>query len=304
MINKSLQVKLGKWVLDNPIIPASGTFGFGFDHAKYYDLNILGSISFKGTTPQARVGNPTPRICETPSGMINSIGLQNPGVDHIKKYELPELRKIFRKKVIANIAATNIEGYIEIVKKLNNESIIAIYEVNISCPNVDKGCMKFDSDPQALKMLIKAIKKVSKKPIYIKLSPQVTDIVLMAKTAEQAGADGLVLINTVPGMRLDINTGKPIMGNKVGGMSGPAIMPIALRAIYLCSQNVNIPIIGCGGVSSVENVIEMMYAGANAIQVGSENLVDPRACFKIINELPKLMKKLKITKLTDIIGRA
>jgi dihydroorotate dehydrogenase (NAD+) catalytic subunit len=198
-------------MLNNPIIPASGTFGFGFDHAQFYDLNILGSISIKGTTLTPHDGNLLPRICEAPGGMINSIGLQNPGVDHIKKYELPELRKIFRKKIIANIAGTNIEDYVKTIKKLNNESNVAIYEINVSCPNVDKGCLKFESDPRALTLLVKSIKKVSKRPIYIKLAPQVTDIVLMAKTAEQAGADGLVLINTVPGMRIDINTGKPIM---------------------------------------------------------------------------------------------
>ncbi|MDR2369062.1 MAG: dihydroorotate dehydrogenase [Mycoplasmataceae bacterium] len=304
MVNKALQVKLGNWTLDNPIIPASGTFGFGFDHAKYYDLNILGSISFKGTTLNASEGNPNPRICEVSQGMINAIGLQNPGVDHIKKYELVQLKSIFHKKVIANIAATDIDSYVQIVQKLNDEIIIGIYEINVSCPNVNKGCLKFDSDPQALTALVKAIKKVAKKPIYVKLSPQVTDIVLMAKTAEQAGADGLVLINTMPGMRIDINTRKPILGNKIGGMSGPALKPIALRAIYLCSQNVKIPIIGSGGVSSPEDVIEMMCAGATAIQVGSANLVDPYACFKIIQALPQLMHKLKINKLVDIIGKA
>jgi dihydroorotate dehydrogenase (NAD+) catalytic subunit len=290
--------------LDNPIIPASGTFGFGFDHAKYYDLDILGSISFKGTTPEPRDGNALPRICEVTHGMINSIGLQNNGVDHIKKFELPELNKIFHKKVIANIAAVDVNGYVEVIEKLNDEPSIAIHEINVSCPNVDKGCFKFESDPKALTLLIKTIKKVSKKPIYIKLAPQVTDIVLMAKTAEEAGADGLVLINTVPGMRIDINNGKPIMANKIGGMSGPTIKPIALRAVYLCSQAVNIPIIGCGGISNAEDVIEMMYAGAAAVQVGSENLVDPYACPKIINDLPKLMQKLKISNLIDIIGKA
>jgi dihydroorotate dehydrogenase (NAD+) catalytic subunit len=290
--------------LDNPIIPASGTFGFGIDHADYYDLNVLGSLSFKGTTPQSRDGNPLPRICETPSGMINSIGLQNLGVDHVIAHELPSLKKVFHKKVIANIAAVDIEGYLELIKKFNKESIIGIYEVNVSCPNVEKGCLKFDSDPQALTSLIKQIKKVSKKPIYIKLSPQVTDIVLMAKTATAAGADGLVLINTVPGMRINLNSGKPIMANKIGGMSGPAIKPIALRAIYLCAQQVNIPIIGSGGVNDAQDVIEMMYAGATAVEVGSANLVDPYACLKIIKDLPVVMKKLKINNLQSIIGKA
>jgi dihydroorotate dehydrogenase (NAD+) catalytic subunit len=290
--------------LDNPIIPASGTFGFGIEHAPYYDLNILGSISLKAITPESRYGNELPRICETPSGMINSIGLQNYGVDHVIKYHLPELKKVFSKKVIANIAATTIEGYLELIKKLNNHDNIAIYEVNISCPNVEKGCMKFDSDPDSLTLLIKAMKEVSQKPLYIKLAPQVTDIVLMAKTAESTGADGLTLINTVPAMRINLNTGKPIMANKVGGLSGPAIKPIALRAIYLCSQNVNIPIIGCGGITSAEDVVEMMYAGATAVQVGSENLINPHACRDIINNLPKVMQKLKIDNLANIIGKA
>jgi dihydroorotate dehydrogenase (NAD+) catalytic subunit len=236
--------------------------------------------------------------------MINSIGLQNTGVDHVKKYELPMLKTIFHKKVIANIAANDINGYVKVIKKFNNESMIAIYEINVSCPNVDKGCLKFESDPQALTLLIKTIKKFSKKPIYIKLAPQVTDIVLMAKTAERAGANGLVLINTVPGMCIDINTGKPIMGNKVGGISGPAIKPIALRAIYLCAQAVKIPIIGSGGVSNAKDVIEMMYAGATAVQVGSQNLIDPYTCPKIIKTLPQIMHKLKIDKLTNIIGKA
>jgi dihydroorotate dehydrogenase (NAD+) catalytic subunit len=236
--------------------------------------------------------------------MINAIGLQNPGVDHIIKYELPQLKKIYHKKVIANIAATDIEGYVEIIKKLNNQSIIAIYEVNVSCPNVDKGCMKFDEDPSSLSILVKTIKKIAKKPIYIKLSPRVTNIVLMAKTAEDNGADGVVLINTMPGMRIDLRTGKPILANKTGGMSGPAVKPIALRAVYLCYQAIKIPIIGCGGISNAEDVLEMMYAGASAVEIGSENLIDPLCCQKIIKDLPIVMKKYKIQKITDIIGKS
>jgi dihydroorotate dehydrogenase (NAD+) catalytic subunit len=297
-------VKLGNWTLDNPIIPASGTFGFGFDHNSYYDINILGSFSFKGVTPKPRVGNELPRICESDGGMINSIGLQNSGIDNVIKYTLPTMRKIFHKKVIANIAATTIEGYVELVAKLNKETCIGIFEVNVSCPNVEKGCIKFDSDPIGLTNLVKALKKVSKKPLYIKLSPQVTNIVLMAQAAATAGADGLVLINTVPGMRIDINTGKPIMHHKIGGLSGAAIKPIALRAIFLCSQVVKIPIIGCGGVSNAEDVIEMMYAGATAVQVGSAGLVNPYVCKQIIDDLPRVMKRLRINKLSDIVGKA
>jgi dihydroorotate dehydrogenase (NAD+) catalytic subunit len=234
--------------------------------------------------------------------MINSIGLQNAGVDHAIQYELKHLGKVFHKKVIANVAATDIEGYVEVIKKLNSQTIIAIYEINVSCPNIEKGCMKFDEDPRALAILIKTIKKIAKKPIYIKLSPRVTDIVQMAKVCEDSGADGLVLINTMPGMRIDLLSGKPIMANKVGGMSGPAIKPIAVRAIYLCRKAVKIPIIGCGGVSNASDVIELMYAGANAVQVGSENLIDPYACQKIIAELPVVMKKYKIKNIKDIIG--
>jgi dihydroorotate dehydrogenase (NAD+) catalytic subunit len=234
--------------------------------------------------------------------MINSIGLQNAGVDHAIKYELKLLKKIFHKKVIANIAATDVKGYVDVIKKLNGQDIIAIYEINVSCPNVEKGCMKFDEDPKALSVLIKTIKKIANKPIYIKLSPRVTDIVQMAKVCEDNGADGLVLINTMPGMRINLSTRKPIMANKIGGMSGPAIKPIAIRAIYLCRKAVKIPIIGCGGVSNASDVIELMYAGANAVQVGSENLVDPYACQKIINELPKIMKKYKINNIIEIVG--
>lgn len=288
--------------MDNPIIPASGTFGFGFDHNDYYDINILGSISIKAITPKPRYGNELPRICEINYGMINSIGLQNAGVDHVIEHELKHLKKIFHKKVIANVAATEVEGYIEVIKKLNNQDIIAIYEINVSCPNVEKGCMKFDEDPKALAILIKSIKKVAKKPIYIKLSPRVANIVEMAQVCENNGADGLVLINTMPGMRIDLATRKPILANKVGGMSGPAIKPIAVRAIYLCKRAVKIPIIGCGGVSNASDVIELMYAGASTVQVGSENLIDPYACKKIIEDLPRVMKKYKIDNLKDIIG--
>ncbi|GHU48631.1 hypothetical protein FACS1894218_6080 [Bacilli bacterium] len=230
--------------------------------------------------------------------------MQNPGVDHILKHELPSLKKIYHKKVIANIAATEISGYAEIIKKLNNQAIIGIYEVNVSCPNVNKGALKFDSDPIALTKLIKTIKPIAKKPLYIKLSPQVTNIALMATTAEKAGADGLVLINTMPGLRIDLNTQQPIMANKIGGMSGPAIKSIALRAVYLCHKVVNIPIIGVGGISNADDVIEMMLAGATAVEIGSECLINPHVCLEIINDLPKQMNKYHINSLTEIIGKA
>jgi dihydroorotate dehydrogenase (NAD+) catalytic subunit len=304
MVNNKLSVRLLNLELDNPIIPASGTFGYGFDHSKYFDINILGSIATKAITLEPRFGNALPRICEVEYGMINSVGLQNNGVDHVVANEFPLLHKKFRKPVLANVAGTEIAHYIQLVQKLNTVPNIGIYEVNVSCPNVSKGALKFDSDPIALTNLIKELKKVSTKPLFIKLSPQVTDITKMAIAAEQAGADGLVLINTIPGMRINIDSGKPIMGNKVGGVSGPALKPIALRAIYLCSQVVKIPIIGCGGITNAEDAIEMMYAGATAVEVGSENLVNPYVCKQIIETLPKVMKRLKINDLKSIVGKA
>ncbi len=304
MINKNLKVKLGKWELDNPIIPASGTFGYGYEFAQFYDINILGSFSMKGTTCEPRFGNPLPRIAECDNSMINSIGLQNPGIDAVINSEFKKLKKVYRKKVVANIAGTTIEEYVTIAKKLDKLPIVGIIEVNISCPNVKKGAMKFVSNPKHLSLLVKALKKSTKKPVFIKLSATVTDIVEMAMAAKNAGADGLSLINTMIGMRLDLHTGRPIIANKMGGYSGPAIKPIALRAIYLCKKATGLPIIGMGGVKDAYDVIEMMYAGANAVSVGAQNLVDPYACKKIIDDLPKVMKELKIEKLTDIIGKA
>ena len=299
---RDLSVELCGVALDNPVIPASGTFGFGKEMAEIYDINILGSISFKGTTRDARFGNATPRIAECPSGLINSVGLQNPGVDAVVAHELPELRKIFRKPIIANISGFSIEEYVECCQKLDKEEQVAILEVNISCPNVHNGGMAFGTSPESAAAVTKAVKAVTTKPVFIKLSPNVTDIVAIAKACEEAGADGLTLINTMLGMRIDIARRKPVIANKMGGFSGAAIFPIAVRMVYQVAHAVKIPVIGCGGVSSAEDVIEMMMAGATAVQVGAENLRNPYACKEIIEELPFVMERLGIEKLTDIIG--
>ena len=299
---RDLSVELCGVALDNPVIPASGTFGFGKEMAEIYDINILGSISFKGTTRDARFGNPTPRIAECPSGLINSVGLQNPGVDAVIAHELPELRKIFRKPIIANISGFSIEEYVECCSKLDKEEQVAILEVNISCPNVHNGGMAFGTSPESAAAVTKAVKAVTTKPVFIKLSPNVTDIVVIAKACEEAGADGVTLINTMLGMRIDIARRKPVIANKMGGFSGAAIFPIAVRMVYQVAHAVKIPVIGCGGVSSAEDVIEMMMAGATAVQVGAENLRNPYACKEIIEELPFVMERLGIEKLTDIIG--
>ena len=299
---RDMHVELCGAVLDNPVIPASGTFGFGKEMAEVYDINILGSISFKGTTRDARFGNPTPRIAECPSGLINSVGLQNPGVDAVIAHELPELRKIFRKPIIANISGFSIEEYVECCSKLDKEEQVAILEVNISCPNVHNGGMAFGTSPESAAAVTKAVKAVTTKPVFIKLSPNVTDIVAIAKACEEAGADGITLINTMLGMRIDIARRKPVIANKMGGFSGAAIFPIAVRMVYQVAHAVKIPVIGCGGVSSAEDVIEMMMAGATGVQVGAENLRNPYACKEIIEELPFVMERLGIEKLTDIIG--
>ena len=299
---RDLSVELCGVKLDNPVIPASGTFGFGKEMAEIYDINILGSISFKGTTRDARFGNPTPRIAECPSGLINSVGLQNPGVDAVIAHELPELRKIFRKPIIANISGFSIEEYVECCQKLDKEEQVAILEVNISCPNVHNGGMAFGTSPESAAAVTKAVKAVTTKPVFIKLSPNVTDIVAIAKACEEAGADGITLINTMLGMRIDIARRKPVIANKMGGFSGAAIFPIALRMVYQVAHAVKIPVIGCGGVSSAEDVVEMMMAGATGVQVGAENLRNPYACKEIIEELPFVMERLGIEKLTDIIG--
>ena len=299
---KDLSVELCGVALDNPVIPASGTFGFGKEMSEIYDINILGSISFKGTTRDARFGNPTPRIAECPSGLINSVGLQNPGVDAVIAHELPELRKIFRKPIIANISGFSIEEYVECCQKLDKEEQVAILEVNISCPNVHNGGMAFGTSAESAAAVTKAVKAVTTKPVFIKLSPNVTDIVAIAKACEEAGADGITLINTMLGMRIDIARRKPVIANKMGGFSGAAIFPIAVRMVYQVAHAVKIPVIGCGGVSSAEDVIEMMMAGATGVQVGAENLRNPYACKEIIEELPYVMERLGIEKLSDIIG--
>ncbi len=298
------RVILSGWELDNPVIPASGTFGFGREFADIYDINKLGSFSFKGTTLAPRDGNPTPRIAECASGMLNSVGLENPGVDAVISRELPELRKFYRKKVVANVSGFSVSDYAETVRKLSGEDIIGLFEVNISCPNVRHGGMSFGTSPEAAAEVTKAVKAVTDKPVYIKLTPNVTDIVSIAKACETAGADGISMINTMLGMRIDLKTKKPILANTFGGVSGPTVFPVALRMIYQVYEAVKIPIIGMGGVTTAEDVIEMMLAGATAVEVGAANLVDPYASEKIVDTLPEVMKKYGIEKLSDIIGGA
>lgn len=297
-----LSVNLCGTELENPIIPASGTFGFGYEFADIYDINCLGTFSFKGTTREARFGNPTPRIAECPMGMINAVGLQNPGVEKVISEELPKLRKCFNKKVMANISGFSVEDYAYTGQKLDQEDIVGWLEVNISCPNVHGGGMTFGTDPDSAAEVVRAVKAVTTKPVIIKLTPNVTDIVSIAKACEAAGADGLSLINTMLGMRIDLKTKKPVIANKMGGYSGPAVFPVALRMVYQVANAVNIPVIGLGGVSTAENVIEMMLAGATAVQIGSANLIDPYICRDIIRDLPKVMEKYNIEKLSDIIG--
>ncbi len=290
--------------LSNPVIPASGTFGFGYEFATLYDINCLGTFSFKGTTRDERFGNPTPRIAECSEGMLNSVGLQNPGVEKVISHELPLLKQCFNKKVMANVSGFSVEDYAYTCEKLNDQDQIGWFEVNISCPNVHGGGLAFGTSAKNAAEVTKAVKKVTSKPVFIKLSPNVTDIVEIAKACEDAGADGVSLINTLLGMRIDLNRKKPILANKMGGFSGPAIKPVALRMVYQVYEAVKIPIIGMGGVSSAEDVIEMMLAGATAVQVGAANLVDPFACRDIINALPKTIDKYTITSLQDIIGGA
>lgn len=298
------KVTLSGWTLDNPVIPASGTFGYGDEFKDFYDINMLGTFSFKGTTKEPRFGNPTPRIAECREGLINSVGLQNPGIEAVINEELPKMKKFFDKKVIANISGFSLDEYVYCCEKIDKEDQVGIIEVNISCPNVHGGGMAFGTDPKMAAEITKAVKAVTTKPVYIKLSPNVTDIVSIAKACEDAGADGLSLINTLLGMRINLKTGKPIIANTMGGFSGPAIFPIALRMVYQVSHAVNIPVIGMGGVSTAEDVIEMMYAGATAVQVGAANLKNPYACKEIIEDLPKVMEKYGIKDLNDIIGKA
>ena len=299
-----LKVNLCGIELDNPVIPASGTFGFGYEFAELYDINILGTFSFKGTTKDARFGNPTPRIAECTSGMINAVGLQNPGVDKVISEELPKLKAVFNKKVMANVSGFSVEDYAYTCEKLDKEEQVGWLEVNVSCPNVHGGGMSFGTNPESAAEVTRAVKAVTKKPVFIKLSPNVTDIVAIARACEQAGADGISLINTLLGMRIDLKTKRPVIANKMGGFSGPAIFPVALRMVYQVASNVNIPVIGMGGVSSAEDVIEMMLAGATAVQVGAANLINPFSCKEIIENLPAAMDKYRIENLKDIIGGA
>ena len=296
------QVTLCGISLDNPVIPASGTFGFGQEFAALYDINCLGSFSFKGTTLSPRFGNPLPRIAECPSGMLNAVGLQNPGVKHIKEVELPALSKIFHKPVMANVSGFSVSEYVSVVEQLSDVEQIGWFEVNISCPNVHGGGMSFGTCPDAAAEVTRAVRAVTKKPLIIKLSPNVTDIASIAKACEDAGADGISLINTLLGMRMDLRTRKPLLANTTGGYSGPAVFPVAVRMVYQVYDAVKIPIVGMGGVSSAEDVLEMMLAGATAVEVGAANLVDPYASKKIVEALPQVMEQYGIKSLTEIIG--
>ncbi len=290
--------------IDNPIIPASGTYGFGYEFAELYDINVLGTFSFKGTTKEPRFGNPTPRIAECSAGMINSVGLQNPGVDKVISEELPKLAKVFNKPVMANVSGFSVDEYAYTCEKINACEQVGWIEVNVSCPNVHNGGMSFGTEPSAVEKVVKAVKAVTTKPIIIKLSPNVTDIVSIAKAAESAGADGISLINTLLGMRIDIKRRQPVIANKMGGFSGSAIFPVAVRMVYQVYNAVKIPVIGMGGVTTAKDVIEMMMAGATAVQVGAANLVDPFACKTIIEDLPNELAKLNVKDINEIIGGA
>lgn len=297
-----LSVDLCSLHMDNPVVPASGTFGFGYEFKDFYDINILGSFSFKGTTKEPRFGNPTPRIAECTAGMINSVGLQNPGVEHVVNHELPEMKKYFHKKVIANVSGFSVEDYAYTCALLDKEEQVGLLEVNVSCPNVHGGGMSFGTDAKSAAQVTRAVKAVTTKPVFIKLSPNVTDIAEIALACEEAGADGVCLINTLLGMRIDIKSRKPVVANKMGGFSGAAVFPVAVRMVYQVAKACSIPVMGCGGVQSARDVIEMMMAGATAVQVGAANLVDPFACKKIIAALPAECEKLGITAIKDIIG--
>ena len=299
-----LRVTLAGIPIDNPVIPASGTFGYGKEFAELYDINCLGTFSFKGTTREPRFGNPTPRIAECTAGMINSVGLQNPGVDAVIAEELPEMKKFFHKPVMANVSGFSVSDYAETCEKLDRQPQVGWLEVNISCPNVHHGGMSFGVSPEAAAEVTRAVKAVTTKPVFMKLSPNVTDIVSIAKACEDAGADGISLINTLLGMRIDLRRRAPVVANKMGGFSGPAILPVAVRMVYQVYEAVQIPVIGVGGVSSARDVIEMMLAGATAVEVGAANLVDPFACKKIIEDLPAVMAEYGIESLEDIIGGA
>ena len=297
-----LSVNLAGVRLDNPVIPASGTFGFGEEFKDLYDLDILGAISFKGTTVAPRLGNPVPRIAECSSGLINSVGLQHPGIDAVIAEQLPRMRSFFHKPIIANLSGFAVEEFGTLAERLSREPQVEIIEVNVSCPNVHGGGMSFGTDPKSAAEVTRSVKQVSARPVFVKLSPNVTDIVAVAKACEEAGADGICRINTLLGMRIDIARRKPVIANKMGGFSGPAVFPVALRMVYQVSKACSIPVMGCGGVASADDVIEMMMAGATAVQVGAANLVNPYACKQIVEDLPKRMESLGIEKLSDIIG--
>lgn len=299
---KDLSVCLGDVRLDNPVIPASGCFGYGYGMSEFYDINILGSISFKGTTREARYGNPLPRVAECSAGMINSVGLQNPGIDAVIAEELPKMRAVFHKPIIANISGFSIDEYVECCEKITGQEQVEIIELNVSCPNVHGGGMSFGTSAESVAEVVRAVKRVVTKPLYVKLTPNVTDIVSIAKAAEEAGADGLCLINTMLGMRINTATRKPVIANVMGGFSGAAVFPVAVRMVHQVSKACSVPVIGCGGVESAGDVIEMMMAGATAVEVGAANLRNPYACKEIIEALPAEMERLKIEKLSDIIG--
>lgn len=303
-LKKDMSINLCGLELSNPVIPASGTFGYGMEYAELYDINCLGAFSCKGTTLEERFGNPTPRIAETPDGMINAVGLQNPGVDHVIEEELPKLKKVYHKKIMANISGFSVEEYVNVARKLAGQDQIGWLEVNISCPNVHGGGMAFGTTAQGAAQVTRAVKKVADKPVIMKLSPNVTDIAEIAKACEAEGADGISLINTLLGMRIDLKTKKPVIANKMGGFSGHAILPVALRMVYQVYEAVKIPVVGMGGVSTAEEVIEMMLAGATAVQIGAANLINPYACRDIIDKLPETMEKYGINSLKDIIGGA
>lgn len=298
------KVNLSGWELDNPVIPASGTFGYGKEFAELYDINILGTFSFKGTTVEPRFGNPTPRIAESDTGIINSIGLQNPGMEHVIAHELPEMKKFFRKKVIANVSGFSVDDYVKLCEAFGKQEQVGILEVNVSCPNVNGDGLPIGTSCDNVYDITRAVKNVTDKPIYVKLSPNVTDIAAIARSAEEAGADGISLINTMTGMRINLKTMRPIIAKKIAGYSGRALFPVALRMVYQVYEAVKLPIIGIGGVSSAEDVLEMMMAGATAVGVGAANLLDPYASKTIIEDLPAVMQKYKISNLSDIIGGA
>ncbi|MGN0802033.1 MAG: dihydroorotate dehydrogenase [Candidatus Faecivicinus sp.] len=298
------RVCLSGWTLDNPVIPASGTFGYGYEFAELYDINCLGTFSFKGTTLHPRFGNPTPRIAECPSGIINAVGLQNPGVEKVIAEELPKLKQCFHKKVIANVSGFSVDEYVQTAKRLDVEEQVGLIEVNVSCPNVHGGGMSFGTCPEAAAEVTQAVKDACRKPVYVKLTPNVTDIVSIARACEEAGADGISMINTMLGMRIDLRRKKPVIANTMGGFSGSAVFPVALRMVYQVYEAVKIPIIGIGGVSCAEDVIEMMLAGATAVQIGAANLINPFVCRDVVEDLPRAMEQYSITSLTDIIGGA